>query len=127
MSSVTRKLALVSAIFALALLASDPAQAFRCGNKIVIEGMHEIQVRVACGDPTSTRQLGYVIRTYFPKGHRRSGISISSRYGYAGHQQEVMLTEVIYNFGPRKLIRILRFEGGILRYIETAGYGYLED
>jgi hypothetical protein len=37
-----------------------------------------------------------------------------------------MATEMVYNFGPRKLIRILRFEGGYLVDIRTAGYGYLE-
>jgi hypothetical protein len=38
---------------------------------------------------------------------------------------EVMVTELVYNFGPRKLMRILRFEGGYLVDTKTAGYGYL--
>ena len=127
MSSVMNKLALMSALFCLALLANEPAHAFRCGSRIVIEGMHEVQVRAACGEPMSTRQIGYAIRAYIPRGRRNSGISISSRYGYPGYQQQVIVTEFVYNFGPRKLLRILRFEGGILTYIETAGYGYLEN
>ena len=39
---------------------------------------------------------------------------------------EVMATELVYNFGPRKLMRVLRFEGGYLVDIKTAGYGYLD-
>jgi len=34
------------------------------------------------------------------------------------------VTELVYNFGPRKLMRKLRFEGGLLTSIETIGYGY---
>jgi len=33
---------------------------------------------------------------------------------------------MVFNFGPHKLIRILRFEGGLLTSIKTAGYGYHE-
>jgi hypothetical protein len=127
MSSATRKIVWLSAVFCLISLASTPAYAFRCGNRIVIDGMRETDVRAFCGEPTHTRHVGYAIRAYFPKGRRNFGLLHASRYGYAPYQQEVMVTEHIYNFGPRKLIRILRFEGGILTHIETAGYGYHED
>jgi hypothetical protein len=39
---------------------------------------------------------------------------------------EVIVTEFVYNFGPRKLMRRLIFEGNVLVEIETIGYGYLE-
>jgi hypothetical protein len=38
---------------AVLLLATDPAFAFRCGSKLVRDGMHEQQVIAACGEPTS--------------------------------------------------------------------------
>jgi hypothetical protein len=39
---------------------------------------------------------------------------------------EVAITEFVYNFGPRKLMRRLIFEGNVLVEIETIGYGYIE-
>jgi hypothetical protein len=39
---------------------------------------------------------------------------------------EVIVTEFIYNFGPRKLMRRLIFEGNVLVEIESIGYGYIE-
>jgi len=127
MSSTAKKLPLLVVLVCLLLLVSTTAHAFRCGNRIVIDGMRETEVIALCGDPASTRHIGYVIRAYLPRGHRQSGILTSSKYRYAAYPQEVMVTELVYNFGPRKLMRILRFEGGILTYIETAGYGYRED
>jgi hypothetical protein len=47
--------------------------------------------------------------------------------GYAHYTEEVALTEYVYNFGPRKFMRRLVFEGGVLIKIETIGYGYRED
>lgn len=103
------------ALACTALLASDPAHAMRCGNRIVTDGMHEAEVRAICGKPYSERSLGYVVRSHF------------GRYrGYGGFYREVLVTELVYNFGPRKLMRRLRFEGGILTSIETIGYGYRE-
>jgi hypothetical protein len=37
-----------------------------------------------------------------------------------------MITEYVYNLGPRKLMRRLVFEGGLLARIETLGRGYNE-
>jgi hypothetical protein len=31
---------------------------------------------------------------------------------------------MLFNFGPHKLMRVIRFEGGRLTSIDTAGYGY---
>lgn len=112
-------------LLALAL-ASAPAHAFRCGSKIVKENMHEAQVRRACGAPTTMRHIGRTVRNV--------NVPIQSRHGgwttrhFPGYDlvQEVVITEYVYNFGPRKLMRRLVFEGGILVTIESLGYGYRE-
>lgn len=106
------------------LLASKPAEAFRCGSKIIQDGMHEELVKKFCGKPISTRPIGLVLRSYYPSGSSSGGLSAS--YYRHGYLTEVMATEWVYNFGPRKLMRILRFEGGYLADIKTAGYGYIE-
>ena len=115
-----------AALLALTLF-STPAYAFRCGNKIVTKDMHEAQVRRACGEPTTMRNIGRALRNI--------NIPIESNYGGGwtahhfpgyGFSQEVVITEYVYNFGPRKLMRRLLFEGGVLVSIETLGYGYRE-
>ncbi len=112
---ITGKLSISLTLVCMALLASNPAHALRCGSRLVKEGMHESEVKAICGEPVSERILGYVVRSYYYRG-----------YGYGGYNREVLVTELVYNFGPRKLMRKLRFEGGTLTSIETIGYGYHE-
>lgn len=120
-----RKTIRCCAVFLAALLLAEPAAAFRCGSKLVNDGMHEQQVVAACGEPTTRRHLGYALR-YFDPGARRVSPGWSGSYfpGYGSLSEEVMITEYVYNFGPRKLMRRLIFAGGVLVTIETIGYGY---
>ncbi len=117
----TAKLSISLVLAATALLATDPAHALRCGSRLVKDGMHESEVKAICGQPVSERRLGYVLRSYIDRSHR---LSTTRYYGYGGYYREVLVTELIFNFGPRKLMRKMRFEGGILTSIETIGYGY---
>ena len=116
------------ATLATALLLSEPAAAFYCGSKLVKDGMLEAQVVAICGNPASVRDLGRVVRAYDYRIIRYlgPGWTAYSRPGIPGFAEEVVVTEYVYNFGPRKLMRRLLFEGGILVRIETAGYGYRE-
>ena len=110
------------------LLTSNSALAFRCGQKLVIENMHEAQVRKVCGEPTTERHLGYILRGHYIPRHRSvaPGVTVQRFPGRGGYSEEIAVTEYVYNFGPRKLMRRLIFEGGILTRIETIGYGYRE-
>jgi hypothetical protein len=105
-------------------LVSETAWALRCGNQLVKEGMLESQVIAICGDPVETRQLGYVLRPYVVT--QSAGSMHGTRHVYSGFHQELSVSQMVFNFGPHKLMRILRFEGGQLTSITTAGYGYLE-
>jgi hypothetical protein len=118
----------IALIMTVLLLTSTSAFGFRCGRKIVTENMHEAQVIKVCGKPTTSRQIGYAVRgAYFPVRRIVSpGITVESFPGYGRFVEEIALTEYVYNFGPRKLMRRLIFEGGILVSIETIGYGYRE-
>jgi hypothetical protein len=110
MKLVTPRSVATTLLAAVLVFFADPALAFRCGSKLVRDGMHEQQVIAACGEPTSVRHLGIY--------YRMPGV---------GHfATEVIVTEFVYNFGPRKLMRRLIFEGNVLVEIETIGYGYLE-
>lgn len=121
---------LIPAITFLLLLffAAEPAHAFRCKSRIVKDGMHEQQVIAVCGQPTTRRTLGYTVRSlnYGWREVHAGGFERRRFPGYAQLSEEVIVTEYVYNFGPRKLMRRLLFEGGVLVSIETIGYGYIE-
>lgn len=110
------------------LLMANPAMAFRCGNKLVKEGMHEQEVIAICGQPESIAHLGYAIRSldYHSREPRSGGWSTSFFPGYGRYTVEVRLTEYIYNFGPRKFMQRLVFEAGMLAEIEKLGRGHSE-
>jgi hypothetical protein len=114
------------AVALLLLLAADPAEAFRCGSRIVKEDMHEAQVRRACGAPTTMRHIGRTLRNVDIPVERHQGGWTTRHFPGYGFTQEVIVTEYVYNFGPRKLMRRLVFEGGVLVSIESLGYGYRE-
>lgn len=116
-------------VLLLGLLLANPAAAFRCGSKLVREGMHEQQVVAICGQPATRRDVGYAMRGYTlrVRGISGPGWSHVRDLGYGRLREEVIITEYVYNFGPRKLMRRLLFEGGVLVSIESIGYGYREE
>ena len=88
------------------------------------DGMHESRVIELCGEPVAIRHLGYVLRPYILKRPTGAPGSHATRHIYSGYHEELLVTELTFNFGPRKLMRVIRFEGGLLTSIRTAGYGY---
>ena len=127
MTVTKHKLLALSVLLVLVLLLPETAAAFRCGTKLVKDGMHEAEVIAICGEPTTVRRLGYAIRSVDIRDRRHSSPGWTmSRGGYYSYPVEVMVTEYVYNLGPRKFMRRLLFEGGILVQIETLGYGYHE-
>jgi len=118
---------ITAAILALgALLLSAPAHALRCGDKVVREGMLDVEVVAYCGEPTAVRDRGFVVRAYTPFEMLRLKGAEGVRFGPGNFYHHVQVTEYIYNFGPRRLVRKLRFEGGELKDIETLGHGWRE-
>lgn len=120
------KLAIVTGISSIFALQSHPAWALRCDGRLVKEGMHELRVIQLCGEPISTRHVGQVLRPYIIK--QPAGISVAhgTRHIYGGYHHILDVQEMLFNFGPHKLMRLMRFEGGQLTDIRTAGYGYRE-
>lgn len=119
---------MLAGIAAGCLLLAEPAAAFRCGNKLVLDGMHEAEVVAICGEPTSVRRLGYALRSVNVRRHALAPPewTISRHSGYYFYPAEVMITEYVYNLGPRKFMRRLVFEGGFLAEVETLGRGYID-
>lgn len=127
MTGIAFKSTIVIVVAAAGMLLAGDAHALRCGNKIVRDGMHEAQVLAICGEPTTRRDIGRTLRgpdiRVYPSDPRYP----TDRYYYPiPYPTEVVVTEYVYNFGPRRLMRRLIFEGGVLVSIESIGYGYIE-
>src|SRR5690606_4253574 len=90
--------AILGSLACLLLLAAGPAHALRCGGKLVLEGMLEVEVREHCGEPASIRDLGYAVRSFHPFAHWPPHGGVLFRYGPGNYYQEVVVTEYIYNF-----------------------------
>lgn len=106
-------------LLALGLPAAAPAFAdsMRCGTKLVIEGVTRSEVAAKCGEPEEV----VTMRSVF----RRPVIWTRGRPYFIGEDYiEIPVEAWVYNFGPNKLMRRIRFEGGIVTEIETMGYGY---
>jgi hypothetical protein len=105
-------------VLGLCLLAAAPSfAAMRCGVKLVSEGDTRSEVAVTCGEPTEIVKLKSVFRR--PVIWTRNG-----PYFVGEDLIEIPVEAWIYNLGPNKLMRRLRFEDGVLAEIETLGYGY---
>jgi hypothetical protein len=107
------------AVIVVGLLASSAAVAdgFRCGTKLVTEGASRSEVAAKCGEPTDVT----VSRSVF----RRPAIWGYGRPVFVGEDFIEIPVEIwVYNLGPNKLMRQIRFEGGFVVDIDTLGYGY---
>ena len=128
MSMLNSKIVALLSLLVVTLFFANPAEAFRCGSKLVKDGMHEAQVTAVCGEPTTRRDLGVAVRYYDYRYFREAspGGPLYRTPGAGSFASEVVITEYVYNFGPRKLMRRLIFEGGVLVTIESIGYGYIK-
>jgi len=107
-----------AAILAFGLLSACPAFAsMQCGNKIINEGSTRSEVAAKCGEPDEVVNQRSVFR--------RPVIWSNGRPFYVGESfVEIPVESWVYNFGPNKLMRRVRFEDGVVVEIETLGYGY---
>jgi hypothetical protein len=101
------------------VLAPDArADGFSCGSRVVTDGMSADEVRAACGPPARITSKT-ILRRPVVWWHGRP-----IRVGDG--EVEVTVETWLYNFGPTRLLRQLRFEDGVLHEVETLGYGWVE-
>jgi hypothetical protein len=114
----------------LLVLAATPALAFRCGNRIVSDGDHYSKVLKICGEPTGVQE-----RVIYREGVTRPRFRVEGPNGLRYDQEvlqydrsyvEVLVEEWTYNFGPRRLMQLVRFENGFVVEVDQLGYGYRE-
>lgn len=100
----------------LGLALALPAQAFRCGTRLVHEGDTRAEVRAKCGEPDDVERRSV---------WRRPVVWIHGRPWHLSQDLvEIPVEAWIYNLGPHKLMRRVHFEDGLVVEIETLGYGY---
>ena len=130
-----KKTSLAAFIVLIATMSmGERAMAMRCGNKLVLKGDHQAKILRFCGDPTHMLQ-----RAIYHSGPTRqftSRHSDSRRVREALGDDEILIStrsfvevpieEWTYNLGPRKLMRVIRFENGIVTDVRHLGYGYRE-
>jgi|ERR1700712_2695144 phospholipase/lecithinase/hemolysin len=95
------------------------AQAMECGTRLITQGDSISKVASLCGNPTQvdrTSIVRSVSRSYINGQWLQSG----------GAQIEIPVEVWLYNLGPDRLMRQIRFEDGRVVKIETLDYGYLE-
>ena len=115
-----RSLSIFVVLAALAGAATNAraSDAIRCGNKLVLQGDSRDAVAKKCGKPNDVTKSTVLRRPFFIR---------NGRVVYFGEDMiEVPVETWVYNFGPNKLMRRLRFVDGILEEIEVLGYGYNE-
>ena len=79
------------------------ADSFRCNGQIIETGDRALRVKTLCGPPDLVEDR-----------------PVDTLYGY-GHRGTQTWT---YNFGPRKLVRILTLRNGRVADISSDGYGF---
>ncbi|MBL8199431.1 MAG: DUF2845 domain-containing protein [Chromatiales bacterium] len=121
---------LIAVALSLLALAATPALAFRCGNRIVSEGDHYSKVLKICGEPTGVQE-----RVIYREGVTRPRFRVDGPNGlrydeevlqYDRSYVEVLVEEWTYNFGPSRLMQLVRFENGFVVEVDQLGYGYRE-
>jgi hypothetical protein len=123
----------LSALLIAGLLFPYDAWALRCGPHLIKKGDAQEKVVEYCGEPVEKKAPRYVQRPgVWPR--KRSGAQFSVNgsevadgEAYIWGNTEVLIEEWTFNFGPRKLMRMIRFGNGYVEEVKTLGYGYNED
>ena len=109
-----RLLFILVCILAALALASAPAHAMRCGVSLVAQGQWTYEVLERCGEPVE--QHVKTILLGVNNGYLISGFAAAA---------SIVVEEWVYDLGPHRLRRLLRFEDGQLVRIETLDRGVL--
>jgi hypothetical protein len=110
---------LLPALILVAISWDAGAQAMECGNKLITQGDSLSKVASLCGNPTQVDHTSII--------RQASGSFINGQWvATSGAQIEIPVEVWLYNLGPDRLMRQIRFEDGRVVKIETLDYGYLE-
>jgi hypothetical protein len=110
------RLPLLAAFFVLSAFALDAqADGLRCGARLISPGDPAVKLLHYCGKPDSVSTSHFERRGFFRFGHY-----------FPGFVEDVLVENWTYNFGPHRLMREVRVVDGIVKQIDSLGYGYRE-
>lgn len=91
------------------------AWALRCGNSLVSENDSTQRLVQVCGEPTRIEKL-----------EERRAVRVFDRHvnEYVTVFETVPYEVWTYNFGPRRFISRITVRNGVIRHIESGGYGF---
>jgi hypothetical protein len=103
-------------VASLAMATPAMADSMRCGSRLVIDGDSAGKLRSLCGEPASISRstLRRTPLVWFNGRPRRVGYD----------PVEIPVETWEYNFGPSRLMVRVRVEDGLVKAIDTLGYGY---
>ncbi len=109
-----RCLCLMVLVAGLVASTGAAAQGMRCGVSLVAQGQWTYEVLERCGEPVQQ----YVKTVY---------LGVNDGYAIQGYAAaaSIVVEQWVYDLGPHRLKRLLRFEDGQLIRIETLDRGIL--
>lgn len=118
--SFTKTTVFVSVLILLAL--PIQAEAFRCGNRMVNIGDTKAEVLATCGRPIHSEVVEVKSESKWT-GRGKWTSNDTWRIKGKSTGSEVPIEVWTYNLGENRLMKILTFEGNILKKIEDGDYG----
>jgi hypothetical protein len=123
------KLAMLKLLVIIGLLAliawAAPAEAMRCGSRLISEGDPKERLLNECGSPSNVEaweEERYYNYDAPPPPY------LYKEYEYYGNAYRVKVHVKVevwtYNYGPSRFIDYVRIENGKVRKIYSGGYGY---
>lgn len=106
----------VALLGASALAPGVSQAAMRCGTRLISEGDLAGELLHRCGEPTQVDRRSIWRPPVFWRGGRP--------FHVPGGDIEVQVEVWTYNLGRSRLMRRVTLEDGVVRKIETLGYGY---
>ena len=120
-----RIVALVAATLFAVVSWPEPSAAsggIRCGTRLVQEGDSQLEVKSLCGPPddvqqrTEARRVQRAVQRPCARGGGTCAVVVDDFV-------EVVIDEWVYDFGPRRFLQFLTFEGGRLIDVRSGPYG----
>jgi len=103
----------------------EPAQAMRCGSRLISEGDPREKLLNECGQPANIEtweEERYYHYDAFPPSNQYREFE---RYGNAYRVKAIIRVELwSYNYGPSRFMDYVRVENGRVVRIYSGGYGY---
>lgn len=107
-----RSLMMTLALSLLSFPTLSHAASLRCGTHLVADGATKATVLMKCGEPLSKESRTETTETKSKDGDT-STKTITQKN----------IEEWTYNFGPNRLMQVVRFENGVLTDVQSTTHG----